>query len=294
MKSRVFAVAASVALGAALFVAAPSQSAGATQYVVAVGDIASSVNGPQVGVAALTKSLDPDAVLLLGDLAYKKGSNSDFATKFLPSWDSVLKGYPTYAVPGNHEYKTKNANGYRKVVSTYSLPKTSKDLWWAKNVGSYTFIGLDSEGIGSGKKLNAKGKREKKFLTNALAAANGRPTIVTWHRPRYSSGPHGNQTDIGVTTLWNLVSADTDVKLVLWGHDHDFEQTDVQVAGRTLTTMVVGAGGAEPYDCSSATCVDHVYGVLGMTLADKKIDWEFRTTDLPNTGKVLTSGTISW
>ena len=294
MKSRVITIATATLVGAGALLASPSQSAESTQYVVAVGDIASTVNGPQVGVASLTKALNPNAVLLLGDLAYKKGSNSDFNTKFLPSWGSVLSNYPTFAIPGNHEFKTKNASGYRKVVSAYKLPKTGSDLWWSKNLGDYTIIGLDSEGLGTSTKLNAKGKREKKFITNALAAANGRPTIVTWHRPRYSSGPHGNQSDIGVTTLWNLVSADADVKLVLWGHDHDFETNEISVGGRNLMTMVVGAGGAEAYDCTGATCIDHIFGALGMTLSAKKIDWEFRSTETADKGTVLKSGTISW
>lgn len=294
MNSRVIAIATATLVGAGALLAAPSQSAESSLYVVAVGDIASTVNGPQVGVASLTKALNPNAVLLLGDLAYKKGSNSDFNTKFLPSWGSVLSNYPTYAIPGNHEFKTKNASGYRKVVSAYKLPKTGNDLWWSKNLGDYTIIGLDSEGLGTGAKLNAKGKREKKFLTKALVAANGRPTIVTWHRPRYSSGPHGNQSDIGVATLWNLVSVDADVKLVLWGHDHDFETNEISVAGRNLMTMVVGTGGAEAYDCTGATCIDHIFGALVMTLSAKKIDWEFRSTETSDKGTVLKSGTISW
>lgn len=261
---------------------------------MAVGDIAAAPTGPHVGVAALTKALNPDAVLLMGDIAYQKGAVADFTNNFLPSWSSVVTTYPTYAVPGNHEYKTSNANGYRNFVSTYSLPKTGKDLWWSKNLGSYTIIGLDSEKLGSGKKLNAKGKREKKFLSKALAAANGRPTIITWHRPRFSHGEHGNQTDIGVTTFWNMALADPDVKLVLWGHDHDFEETDVTGAGRTLVGLVVGTGGGEDRACDFAGCIAHVNGALGMTLSAKKIDWEFRSTQSADKGKVLASGRISW
>lgn len=294
MKSRVFAVAASVALGGAVLVAAPSQSAGTTQYVVAVGDIAAAPTGPHVDVASLTKALDPDAVLLLGDIAYNNGSNSNFAKNFLPSWQSVINSYPSFAIPGNHEYKTKNAKGYRNFVASYSLPQTGNDLWWVKNLGSYTLIGLDSEGIGSGKKLNAKGKRQMKFLTAALASANGRPTIVTWHRPRFSSGEHGNQKDIGVKTLWNIVSADKDVKLVLWAHDHDFEKIDKTVGGRTLTTMVVGTGGGEDRECPAPGCYAHVNGAVGLKLSDNSIDWAFRSTQTSGKGKVLTSGTISW
>lgn len=273
----------------------PSSAADSAIKVVAVGDIAYTVGGAQEATASLTQALDPSLLLLIGDLAYNKGSKSEFTKKFIPSWGPVVKAQQTIAVPGNHEYKTSNANGYRSFIKTYKLPKTGNDLWSVKKVGGYTIIGLDSEGLGKGANLNAKGKREKKFLKKALAQNNGRPTIVMWHRPRFSSGEHGDQKDVGVTTLWNIVSADTDVKLVLWGHDHNFETGQpTATTGRQVPTMVIGTGGAEQRDCTGTTCIANVFGVASLTLKPQSIDWEFRTTQESGTGKLRDSGTISW
>lgn len=293
--SRVIAVF-SILLAAGLLAPVnPSSAADSSIKVVAVGDIAYVANGAQNATAALSDALNPELILLLGDLAYNKGSKSEFKKKFIPSWGPVVKAQQTIAVPGNHEYKTSNANGYRSFIKSYGLPKTGNDLWSVKNIGEYTIIGLDSEGLGKGKNLNAKGKREKKFLTKALLQNNGRPTIVMWHRPRFSTGEHGDQTDVGVTTLWNMVAADTDVKLVLWGHDHDFETGEPTApTGRKVPTMVIGTGGAKQRECTGATCIDFVFGVTALTLKAKSIDWEFRTTEESGAGKVRDSGTISW
>jgi 3',5'-cyclic AMP phosphodiesterase CpdA len=294
MRTRILVLAGVLLFGISSFVGSPSQSVTSTKYLVAVGDIASTINGPQVGVATLTTALDPDAVLLLGDLAYANGASSDFNSKFVPSWGPVLNAFPTYAVPGNHEYKTTNANGYREIVSQYGLPKTGNDLWWTKRIGGYTIIGLDSEKLSSAGKLTEKGRREQLFVKNALAANNGRPTIVAWHRPRYSSGRHGNQYDLGVKTLWNAISADRDVKLVLWGHDHNFENRKFIVSNHPVRTFVIGTGGAEKYVCNAASCIDDVYGVVRLALYPNKISWKFVSTELPGQGKTLKSGSFSW
>lgn len=283
-----------IIFGTSAFAFSPSHSVPSTKQLVAVGDIASTINGPQVQVAALTSALDPDAVLLLGDLAYTNGSTSDFSSKFVPSWGPVVSAFPTYAVPGNHEYKTPGANGYREIVSRYGLPRTGSDLWWVKKIGGYTIIGLDSEKLSSAGKLTAKGKREKSFIKNVLASNNGRPTIVAWHRPRFSSGHHGNQNDLGVKTLWNSISTDRDVKLVLWGHDHNFENRKFAVGGHYIRTLVIGTGGAEKYICTTASCIDDVYGVVKLSLYPSKIYWKFISTELPGQGKTLKSGSFSW
>ena len=97
---------------------------------------------------------------------------------------------------------------------------------------------------------------EKQFIQQTLAAHDGMPTIVMWHRPRYSRGEHGNQMDAGVTMLWETSTADRDVRLAIWGHDHNFEQaTRTGLGGQDVTTIVAGTGGAEAL-CAHPGCAD--------------------------------------
>ena len=303
--SRIVPSIALAALTVSSLTAIPTQ-ASTTTTIIAVGDIARNVNGPQGKTAQLATALNPNYALLLGDLAYTAGSDNEFATKFAPNWGTAIGAghIPAIAVPGNHEYGTANAAGYRNAASTYGFPTTGNDLWSVSQIGSWTVIGLDSEQLtdaSNAKTLNAKGVREVAFLKSALATNNGRPTIVMWHRPRYSTGQHGNQTDIGVTTLWKQSTADIDVKAVLWGHDHDFEPgiKTIAAAGgvakHKVLIMTIGTGGAEPYKCKGSKCLTGSYGVVKMTLSAKKIIWEFHAASATvATGKILKKGTFAW
>ena len=173
--------------------------------VVAVGDIAYA-GGPYARTAQLTRALDPQRVLLAGDIAYSSGSPAEFSQGFAPDWSGFRSMW--LPVPGNHEYRTPRAAGYREFFDE------SGGLYWSRKVGSWRVIGLDSEKVSSAK--------QRTWLKATLKKHNGTPTLVMWHRPRYSRGEHSDQGD--TARLFNLVRRDRDVKLLIWGHDHDYER----------------------------------------------------------------------
>ncbi|MEI6404460.1 MAG: metallophosphoesterase [Actinomycetes bacterium] len=313
MRLRVFLI--TGFLAACTLVGGTYANASSTVTIVAVGDIAWKSTGGQGATAKLTKALKPNNVILMGDLAYSAktatgysaASISDFATKFLPTWGSVLTSYPTWAVPGNHEYNSSatTSPGYSNLLSSHpAMPKTGSDFWWVKNASSkWVVIGLDSEGLGS-TTLSKKGKREVAFLKATLAANPNKFVIVTWHRPRYSKGEHGNQSDAGVTALWNAAKASSNVKIALWGHDHDYERVlRTATDGHTITTFTVGTGGAELRNCpghtnstvrpTSFVCgKTNNYGVLKLTLSPTSYTWNFlRTSTTATTGTKIDWGT---
>jgi|694.fasta_scaffold06182_9 3',5'-cyclic AMP phosphodiesterase CpdA len=263
--------------------------------IVAVGDIAKS-RGGQAKTAALTKNLKPQQVLLLGDLVYESGTDREFSRHFLPRWGSLLS--KSWAVPGNHEYRTANAAGYRNLITKNSMPTTGENLWWVKQTGAWSVIGLDSEVL-----AGATGEKQIEFLKQALLDNEGRPTIVTWHRPTFSRGHHGDQAD--TAALWNLVSADKDVKLVLWAHDHNYEQVERTVtdagAERKVNTIVVGTGGASLRNCKTPNIPGELicgkknnYGVLQLKLEDNGYSWSYRNANGKKLGRQLDSGRIAF
>jgi len=275
---------------------AGSAHAQSSVTIVAVGDIARK-GGGQATTAALTKNLNPSRIILMGDLAYKTGSAANFTNYFLPKWKPLLT--KVWAVPGNHEYNTANAAGYRKLIKDYAMPKTGTNLWWVKKTSNWTVIGLDSEAL-----TGTKGKNQTAFLRDALKNNNGRPTIVTWHRPTFSRGEHGNQNDTKV--LWNIIAADKDVKLVLWGHDHNYEQVNRKVQAGTsnqhkLMTFVVGTGGAELRNCATPNIPGELlcgksnnYGVLKLTLGANSYSWSYQNANGTKLGKQLDSGSVTF
>lgn len=251
------------------------ESSSESVNVVAVGDIASA-SGLEQQVAAVVAGLNPDKLLLLGDIAYQNGSRRDFATHFAPDW-SRFSGI-WMPVPGNHEYRTPDAAGYRAFFHV-----GSGRLYWTERVGAWQVIGLDSE---------SRPGKQVAWLRSTLAATDGRPTLVVWHRPRYSSGTHGDQADTG--RFWAEIKDDPDVQLVLWGHDHDYERMSIPVAGRApVTAMVVGTGGGELRGTPTLIdrpwrdfFVDHTTGVLDLHLESSSFTWSFIDRD----GHTLDSG----
>jgi 3',5'-cyclic AMP phosphodiesterase CpdA len=264
--------------------------------IVAVGDIAKS-RGGQAKTAALTKNLKPQQVLLLGDLVYQSGTDKEFRKYFLPKWKSLLS--KSWAVPGNHEYRTANAAGYRNLITQNAMPATGEDLWWVKQTGSWSVIGLDSEVL-----TGATGEKQIEFLKQALLDNDGRPTLVTWHRPTFSRGHHGDQTD--TASLWNLVSADQDVKLVLWAHDHNYEQVERTVQSgtgieRKVNTIVVGTGGADLRRCKTPNIPGELicgkknnFGVLQLKLSESGYSWSYRNANGKKLGRQLDSGRVTF
>ena len=263
--------------------AVPAEVAGAQGpgvHVVAVGDIANE-GGAYAQTAELARILDPERVLLAGDIAYPSGSDRELREFFNPSWGGFRAMW--LPVPGNHEYRTARAAGYREYFDE------SGGLYWSRKVGSWRVIGLDSERVSSSK--------QRKWLKATLKKHNGEPTLVMWHRPRYSRGEHSDQAD--TAGLYNLVRRDKDVKILVWGHDHDYERMSIPVTGRTapLRAFVVGTGGAEQRsdtthdDRTWSEYFDNTdYGVLDLRLDDRGFSWAFVTI----TGETLDSGSQTW
>lgn len=100
----------------------PAEGATSIVQIVTVGDIADN-GGQQMRTAAMAQSFTPDRVLALGDNAYDSGTIGEFRTRWAPSWgrfDAIA-----WTVPGNHEYLTPNAAGYRDIFGI------AGDTWWA-------------------------------------------------------------------------------------------------------------------------------------------------------------------
>jgi len=268
--------------------------------ILAAGDISHCAepwrSGAQATAGQVSEQIaqNPLArVLALGDLAYEGGSPSDFRC-----YDSAWGGFRavTYPVPGNHEYYASGtADGYFAYFGARAAPpKGYYSFDWA----GWHFVALNSEcdligGCGPG-------SPQETWLRSDLAANSARCTLVYWHRPRFSSGPHGS--DPRFVPFWNaLVAAGADI--VLNGHDHVYERFAPQDAqGTPLSTgpveFVVGTGGrgrvdgsglyplSNPRAANSVSAQNWTIGVLRLELGAGSYSWRF----LPLTATFSDSG----
>lgn len=263
--------------------------------VIAVGDIsceptitadASNCRAKEV-VEAIEKR-KPDNVLLLGDLQYDKGQTEYFKTVFTPLWQSLKP--VSYAAPGNHEYYTKDAQGYFDYwngdTQTSNQAGARGKGYYSFNIGKWHIISLNSncEYVGGCEKGSAQANWLDRDLQNNKALC----TLAFWHHPVFTSGKYRDNTESRGRGeyFWQLLMAHN-AEVVLNGHDHIYERFEPQTSTGVLDQkgvreFVVGTGGKSQYSfAKSGFIANHAFGYddrlgfLELTFDNFSYSWQF-------------------
>lgn len=248
--------------------------------LVGAGDIADCASEDDEATAALLDDL-PGTIFTAGDNVYESGTAATFEACYLPSWGRHLAR--TRPAPGNHDWGGGDLTGYRTTFAA-TLP-TGDASWYSYDLGAWHIVVLDSECARAGGCDAAS--PQGRWLADDLARSSARCTLAIWHRPRFSSGYHGD--DPAVDPFWRaLHGAGADV--VVNGHDLDYERfapldpdgAEDRVGG--LRSFIVGTGGRSlrPFDrvaphSELRAAVSH--GVLEFTLRTGSYDWRFIPTE---------------
>jgi hypothetical protein len=266
---------------------AAAKSSQAAAILLAAGDIGDCTSNGAHLTAALIESR-PGTVAAIGDTAYPTGSTSDFANCYQPTWGRFK--VRTRPAVGNHEYMTSGASAYFAYFGARAAPPGG---YYSYKLGRWHVVVLNSEcgeigGCGPG-------SAQLRWLQADLAQHRSLCTLAYWHRPRFSSGPHG--PDNNMQPFWAaLVKAGADV--VLNGHDHLYQRfAPLDASGhidqtRGMREFVVGTGGGPHYQAvlpipESRKIITSQWGVLRLKLGANRYYWRFLST--PN-GRVLDSG----
>jgi acid phosphatase type 7 len=255
--------------------------------VAAAGDIACAASDESFeggeGTAAecrqkatsdLVVEMDPDAVLVLGDLQYQEGEN--FEQSYGPTWGRFKD--ITYPTPGNHEYNTDRAEPYFEYFGE-AAGEIGKG-YYSFDLGEWHVISLNGNCKAAGG--CEEGSEQEVWLRQDLARSSARCTLAFWHQPRFSSGVHGDYPVFDA--IWRaLYDANADV--VLNGHDHSYERfapqnPDEQPDPEGIREFVVGTGGKNlrdfPVDKPTTEVKDNTtFGVLKLSLHPASYEWEF-------------------
>lgn len=234
--------------------------------LVGAGDIAAWPPGRKGKDEATAKLLDEvvakhrgrTVVITLGDNAYESGLTSEYRQYYMRTWGRHKA--ITRPVPGNHEYYSARARGYYRYFGVRP--------YYAYDVGAWRMYALNSE------IAHRAGSPQERWLRRDLAAHPARCVLAYWHKPRYSSGPHGSNRSM--QALWQAL-ADHRAEVVLSGHDHDYERFAPQ---QGIVQIVVGTGGNFLYPFKrrapgSVVRNDRTFGVILLTLHRAGYDFEF-------------------
>jgi hypothetical protein len=253
---------------------APTPSASDT-VLVGAGDIASCGLTADTATAKIVTGI-AGTVFADGDNAYERGSAADYRDCYDPSWGAFRDR--TYPVPGNHEYLTSGATGYFDYFGARAGPIGTG--WYAYDLGSWRIYALNSNCLVVG---CAVGSEQEQWLRADLATWPHTCVLAYWHHPRFSSGQHGNDSE--VAPLWDaLYNAGAEV--IINGHDHDYERFAPQTPSGTtdsatgIREFVVGTGGASLRSFSTIRANSQVrnsatHGVIKLALATAGYTWQF-------------------
>ena len=257
--------------------------------VAAAGDLVCGIQTPQEipclanYTAALVRQLQPNALLLLGDLQYETGSAQDFAANFHPTFGEFKS--ITWPVPGNHEYFTRGARGYFDYFNGAGVDSgragSRRRGYYSFELGAWHIVALNT----NCPEIGGCGPRSPQvtWLKADLAAHPARCTLAFAHAAPFSSGVHGN--DLAMRDLWKvLYEGGADVFLA--GHDHQYERFAPQDAEgradtvRGIRSFVVGTGGKGLSQIltprpNSELQDNQTIGVLLLTLRPDDYTWRF-------------------
>jgi acid phosphatase type 7 len=265
--------------------------------VVAAGDIAcdplaesfeagdgTATRCRQGHTAALVETLEPDAVLALGDLQYDHGRYREYLQSYHRSWGRFKK--ITHPTPGGEE-DGPGRRGYRRYWGARATPAGL--LWYSFDVGGWHIVSLNSNCPGASS-CDA-GSPQEQWLRADLAANSKACTLAFWHEPRYSSA---GQSTLKMTPIWQALY-DAGAELVLSGDAHNYERFEPMGANgnidrpRGVRQFVVGTGGESlqsfgAREAGSLVRRSGMFGVLELRLHPRGYDWRF----VRESGRALT------
>jgi acid phosphatase type 7 len=250
----------------------------ATATFVGAGDIASCSGTGDSRTAALIANI-PGTVFTTGDNVYPNGAMANYTKCYEPTWGAFKAR--TRPVPGNHDYE--NYPGAPNYFAYFGGNAGRKNRgYYRYDLNGWRIYALNSECAVS----TSCFKNQYAWLRTDLIDHPHECVIALWHRPRWSTGPHGNSTRMAsvVQLLY-----DHGAEIVLNGHDHMYERYVPLSPGGTpdalngIREFVVGTGGASLYgfkttDPNVAVRDDSTHGVLKLTLSAGTYSWQFVPT----------------
>ena len=265
--------------------------------IAAAGDIACPSSSPgstscrQQDTADLINSLNPTAVLMLGDAQYDTSTAANLAAYYNPTWGQFLA--KTWATAGgSHDFYGSgdwySYFGRRAGPAPYANYSFDLGQWHIISMNSYCADAAHPTGGSC-----AAGSPGYNWLQNDLTTHGNQCTLVFWHEPRWSSGTtHGSDT--GLADYFQLLY-NHGVELLLTGHEHMYERFAPQNGSGGLDQaigvreLVVGTGGRSVYGAGTPIANSEVlnnstFGALKLTLHANSYDWQF----VPIAGQTFT------
>lgn len=202
------------------------------QCIWVLGDSGNYNDAQQEVRKAMTAYLGDKAVdtwLMMGDNAYRSGSQKQFNKGLFNAYPEMLKSHALWPVIGNHDARR------WAFYEIFELPEAGEaggvasgsEHYYSFENGNVHFVMMDSETESLGADSDMA-----KWLEKDLAANTKLWTIAVMHHPPYSKGSHDSDSYydsrgrmVNVRENFLPILEKYDVDLVLSGHSHVYERS---------------------------------------------------------------------
>lgn len=218
-----------------------------------------------------------NAWLLLGDNAYSFGRDAEYQSNFFNRYkDNLLKQYPLFPSPGNHDYDNDNParQDDHKVpyYDVFTMPTQGEaggepsgtEAFYSFDYGNVHFLSLDSYGReDNATRLYDTLGRQVQWIKKDLATNKNKDWVVAyWHHPPYSKGSRESDGDPEMTAIrqnFIHILERLGVDLIICGHSHVYERSRLMgghygYASTFDPTKHVIDGSSARYDGSENSC----------------------------------------
>src|SRR5450432_1764677 len=186
-----------------------------------------------------------NAWLLVGDNTYPDGTDAEYQQNFFNIYkDNLLKNYPLFPCPGNHDYhdvefSAERAQNSHEVAyyQNFSMPVSGESggvasgtsQYYSFDIGNIHFLSIDSYGRADGKRLSDTTGPQAEWIRKDLEKAKNAEWIIAyWHHPPYSMGSHNSDKEMELVDIRKEFLPLLDrygVDIVIGGHSHDYERS---------------------------------------------------------------------
>jgi hypothetical protein len=173
-----------------------------------------------------------DLVLMLGDNAYERGSDSDYQERLFDVYGRILRHSPVWPTFGNHEaFASSSELQSGPYYEIFSLPRNGEaggvpsgtEAYYSFDYGNIHFVCLNSYDVS-----RAPDGPMVTWLQRDLAANDRDWTIAFFHHQPYSKGSHDSDSNELMSEMRSNVLPVLEqfgVDLVLTGHSHSYERS---------------------------------------------------------------------
>lgn len=187
-----------------------------------------------------------DAWLLLGDNAYPDATDAEYQSNFFNVYkDDLLKKYPLFPAPGNHDYHDLDygsdvvqKNHQTAYYQNFTMPTEGESggepshsqSYYSFDIGNAHFLSLDSYGEGKdGSRLYDVNGEEVKWIKKDLEKNKNKGWVVAyWHHPPYTMGTHNSDKEqelVKIRENFIKILEKAGVDLIVCGHSHVYERS---------------------------------------------------------------------